>query len=359
MSSVYTERLVGLRKKLEKLNADAALITKRENYMYMSGFTGTAAMLYITKNKAILLTDFRYVEQAAAQAPDYEIIRYNGSYTSEINMIIGNRSKTVLAFEDSYVTYRDYRQFKDNLNVSDMIPLGTSIEELRRVKDESEMTLIRKAVKIADNAFEHILGYLKPGVTEVEIAAEMEYFMKKQGATGASFDTIIASGLRSSMPHGVASEKKLEAGDVITMDYGALYKGYCSDITRTVFLGEPKADLKRIYQIVLDAQQKGIEAVKQGRRGKDVDKIARDYIADAGFGDYFGHGLGHGVGLEIHEDPTLSPRGEIILQDGMIVTVEPGIYIPGLGGVRIEDMLLVKGQNAEDLTKAKKELIVI
>lgn len=359
MTNVYTNRLTGLRKKLENLNADAALVTKRENYMYMSGFTGTSAMLYITKNKAVLLTDFRYVEQATAQAPAYEVVKYNGSYTNEINRLIGNELKTVLAFEDSYVTYRDYRQFKDNLNVSEMIPLGISIEELRRVKDESEMRLIRQAVKIADDAFAHILDYLKPGVAEVEIAAEMEYFMKKQGASGASFDTIIASGLRSSMPHGVASDKKLEAGDVITMDYGALYKGYCSDITRTVFLGKPKAELKRIYQIVLDAQQKGIQGVRQGYKGKDVDKIARDHITAAGFGDYFGHGLGHGVGLEIHEDPTLSPRGEIILKNGMIVTVEPGIYVPGLGGVRIEDMLLVNGQNAEDLTKANKELIVI
>ncbi len=359
MNSVYTNRLTSLRKKIEELNADAALVTKRENYMYMSGFTGTSAILLITKSRALLLTDFRYVEQAASQAPAYEIIKYNGSYIAEINKLIGNDKKTVLAFEDSYVTYRDYKQYKDNLNVRDMIPLGTSFEELRRVKDESEMQLIRQAVKIADDAFVHILDYIKPGIAEVEIAAEMEYFMKKEGASGASFDTIVASGMRSSMPHGVASEKKLETGDVVTMDYGALYKGYCSDITRTVFLGKPKAELKKIYQIVLDAQMKGIEAVKQGIKSKDVDKIARDHIAEAGYGNYFGHGLGHGVGLEIHEDPTLSPRGEITLQDGMIVTVEPGIYVPGLGGVRIEDMLVVRGQNAEDLTKAKKDLITV
>lgn len=359
MESIFKKRLLDLRKKMKLKNTDAVLITKRENYMYMSGFTGTSAVLFITEGRAVLLTDFRYVEQASKQAPEYDIIKYAGSHFNELNDLVETEKVERLSFEESYLTFAAHGEYREKLKVKEFFPLDGAVEELRRIKDETEIVQIRKAVSIADDVFKHILSFIKPGVAEVELAAEMEYFMKRQGAIGPSFETIVASGKRASMPHGVASEKKLEAGDVITMDYGALYNGYCSDITRTVFLGKPDSELERIYKIVLGAQLKGLEGVKKGIIGREVDSVVRTIISEAGFGDNFGHGLGHGVGLEIHEEPMLSMRGYIELKDGMVVTVEPGIYVSGLGGVRIEDMVVVNGDTPDILTTASKEMTIL
>ena len=355
----FKKRLHNLRIKMKLKNTDAVLVTKRENYMYLSGFTGTSAVLFITEDRAVLLTDFRYVEQAAKQALEYEVIQYTGSYINELNELLKAERIERLSFEDGHLTFAEYGEYLEKLKVSEFLPLRGAVEELRRVKDESEIVMIKKAVSIADDVFTHILSFIKPGVAEVELAAEMEYFMKRQGAAGASFETIVASGKRASMPHGVASEKKIEAGDVITLDYGVLYNGYCSDITRTVFLGKPDKDLEKIYKIVLEAQLKGLEAVNSDLTGKEVDSIVRNEIAAAGFGNNFGHGLGHGVGLEIHEEPTLSMRGYIELKDSMVVTIEPGIYVTGLGGVRIEDMVVVNGEAPHILTSATKEMIIL
>lgn len=344
--------------KMKQNNTDAVLITKRVNYIYMSGFTGTAATLYISYSRAVLITDFRYVEQASAQAPDYEIIRYTGSIFEELNKLIESDKIQNLSFEDSDLTYSQYTEYSQKLSAR-LVPLGRVTEELRRVKDAAEIELIRQSAGIADKVFTHILGFLKPGISEIEVAAEMEHHMRRLGAEGPSFETIIASGTRASMPHGIASGKIIEAGDVITMDFGAIYKGYCSDITRTVFLGKPDSEIERIYNIVLEANLKGLEAVAEDKTGIEIDAAAREFIKEAGYGDHFGHGLGHGVGLEIHEDPTLSVRGDILLKDGMVVTVEPGIYISGLGGVRIEDMVVVDGKNAQVLTASTKEMIIL
>lgn len=359
LNEVFEKRLQNLRRKMMLRNTDAVLITKRENYMYMSGFTGTSAVVYISMQRAVLLTDFRYVEQATSQSPGFEIIQYSGSHFDELNRLIESDSTRRLSFEDSYMTYHDYSEYSAKLNVNELVPLGREIEELRAIKDESEIQRIKDAVDVADQAFSHILQFIKPGVTEIELASELEHQMRRLGATGPSFETIIASGKRASMPHGVASAKEIVSGDVITMDFGALYQGYCSDITRTVFLGKPDEELERIYKIVLQANLKGLEAVRGGISGRDVDAVVRAFIAEAGYDGKFGHGLGHGVGLEIHEDPTLSMRGDQVLQEQMIVTVEPGIYIPGLGGVRIEDMLVVNNDGATVLTRSKKELIII
>ncbi len=357
--NIFKNRIQNLRRKMKLKNTEAVLITKRENYMYMSGFTGSAAVLFITEEKSVLLTDFRYVQQATAQAPEYEVIQYTKSYINELNKLIATENVDKLAFEDSHLTYAEYSNYLDKLKVNEFIPFGEALDELRRVKDEFEISIIQTAVMIADNMFTHILDFIKPGVAEIELAAEMEYYMKSHGASGPSFETIVASGKRASMPHGVASEKKLEVGDVITMDYGALYNGYCSDSTRTVFLGKPDSELVKIYNIVLDAQMKGIEAVKQGVTGRQVDSVSRQVISDAGYGNCFGHGLGHGVGLEIHEQPMLSPSGHTELRNGMLVTVEPGIYLPGLGGVRIEDLVIVEDDTARVLTAATKEMLVL
>lgn len=353
------KRLKNLRSKIKKSEADAVLVTKRENYIYLSGFTGTMAYLVITAGKAVLITDFRYTEQASHQAPGYQIIQYKGSIINALKEVIEENKIEKLAFEDFSMTVQSYTELREKLGIKNFVPFGEAIEELRQIKDEGELETIKRAVEIADETFTYILGSIKPGIAEVELAAEMEYHMKKLGATGPSFETIVASGKRASMPHGVASEKKLEAGDVITLDFGALYNGYCSDMTRTVFLGEPVKELARIYTIVLDAQLKSLEGVKKGRTGKEIDLIARQIIAGAGFGDNFGHGLGHSVGLEIHEEPRLSMKGTKKMKDGMVVTVEPGIYVNGLGGVRIEDMVVVKGDSPVILTTSTKEMIVI
>jgi len=352
-------RLIRLREKLNDSNVDAILITKRQNYMYLSGFTGTAAHLLITAEDAYLITDFRYVEQASKQAPLFEVIKYQGSIELEIKKILEKLSIRKLGFEAGNLTYDKYLGFKEKLDDTELIPLKDFVESLRMVKSEEEIEKIKKAVEIADKAFEHILDYIKPGITENEIAAELEYFMKKNGAQGPSFETIVASGTRSAMPHGVASEKEIQHGDIITMDYGAIYEGYCSDMTRTVFVGHAQDKLKEIYEIVLNAQVEALRGAFEGKTGREIDSIAREIIAKAGYGENFGHGLGHGVGLEIHEEPRLSVSGEKVMKNGMVVTVEPGIYIEGLGGVRIEDMIVINDNQPLILTKSPKELIIV
>ncbi|HEX3029640.1 MAG TPA: aminopeptidase P family protein [Clostridia bacterium] len=358
-ADVIKTRLDKLRAKLIEKELDAALITKRENYLYFSGFTGSFAILVVTKQDAVLMTDFRYMEQASKQAPLYEIVEYKNSQTAGLNEILIARNIKKLGFEDSNLTYEKYLEFYNNLDVKKFIPLGTSVESIRMIKDRYEINTISKAVEIADNAFEHILNYLKPGVTELEIAAELEFKMKKLGAKAASFETIVASGKRSSMPHGVASEKKLEVGDTITMDFGAVFEDYCSDMTRTVFLGQPGKEMVEIYNTVLKAQMEGLNGAAAGLSGKEIDGVARKIIYDSGYEGKFGHGLGHGVGLEIHEEPRLSPSGSFKMEDGMVVTVEPGIYVNGLGGVRIEDMLVINGEKPIVLTKSPKNLIIL
>ena len=238
-------------------------------------------------------------------------------------------------------------------------PLGDLIERERRIKTPEELKLLRKAEAIGDKAFSDILNILKPGMTELEVAAELEYSMKKNGATGLSFDTIAASGINSSMPHAIPGTKKLENGDFLTMDFGCLYEGYCSDMTRTVVIGKASDEQKKIYNIVLKAQTEAVSGIRAGLKCIDVDRIARSIIEEAGYGRYFGHGLGHSVGLYIHESPALNTRDETVLVEGMIETIEPGIYIPGFGGVRIEDMGAVTKDGYDNFASSPKELIEI
>ena len=356
---VIDTRIQNLREKLKQNGLCAALVTQRENYIYLSGFNGTFAHLLISMEDLILVTDFRYIEQAELQAPMYEIIQCRGNLIDPLNNVIKEKNIKKLGFEDLHLTYGIFTEYREKLKPLELIPLGRIIEDQRIIKDAHEIDIIKKAAKISDNAFSHILEYIKPGVKEIEIAAEIEYFMKKSGARGPSFATIVASGERAALPHGVASEKRLKAGEAVVLDYGAYYNDYCSDITRTVFIGKPAKELERIYKTVLDAQLKSIEGAKEGIAGKDIDFIARDYISQNGYGNNFGHGLGHGVGLEIHEEPRFSPTGSIITRNGMTVTVEPGIYVSGLGGVRIEDLIVIKGEKPLILTNSTKEMIII
>jgi Xaa-Pro aminopeptidase len=353
------KRLEMIRSKLKENGIDGILITKKENYMYLSGFTGSSAHLVITQNSADLITDFRYIEQATKQAPLFNIIKYKGNVAIEINNALKRNNVEKLGFESIDLTYDKYKDYSSKFEVKELIPLKNIIESIRMIKDSEELQFIKKAVEIADGAFLNVLPFIKPGILEIEIAAEIEYFMKKQGAQGSSFQTIVASGARSAMPHGVASNKEIKNGDVIIMDYGAIYQGYCSDITRTIFLGKPGEKITKIYDIVLKAQKEALNGVHKGLTGREIDSIAREIINNFGYEKNFGHGLGHGVGLEIHEEPRFAPSDENIMENGMVVTVEPGIYVEGYGGVRIEDMIVIRDDQPEILTQASKELIVL
>jgi len=233
------------------------------------------------------------------------------------------------------------------------------IDKPRMVKDDNELGLLRRAEQIGDEAFDHILTILKPGITEREISLELEFFMKKQGASKLSFDTIVASGPNSSMPHAQVTDRVVQNGDFVTMDFGCVYKGYCSDMTRTVAVGTPTDEMKKVYQIVLDANLRAMDGIKAGVKCSDIDALARGYISDKGYGDYFGHGLGHSVGLQIHEEPRFSPKCDVITEENMVITDEPGIYLPGKFGVRIEDLVVVRKDGYERLSKSPKELIII
>lgn len=264
-----------------------------------------------------------------------------------------------MGYEDESLLCSQFDTMKENLSVTNWVPLKGKVDALRRIKSEEELTYLARAEEIGDIAFEKILKIIKPGMTELEVAAELEYLMKKEGAETTSFSTIIASGLNSSMPHAIPGNKKLEVGDFVTMDFGCKVEGYCSDMTRTIVLGKASEKQKEIYNVVLKAQLASLEAIKAGVTGQSVDKVARDIITEAGYGDCFGHGLGHSVGLFIHEGPRLSVADETVLQAGMTETVEPGIYVPGFGGVRIEDMVVVTEDGYRNLAHSPKELIEI
>lgn len=350
-------RLKRLRGDFTPNDIDAILITAPENRFYLSGFTGTAAILFITSQKAFLITDFRYTEQAKMQSPHFEVIKQGFHLEETLQEIINNTGAKRIGLEKDHITFSQYEFYQEKLAGVAWVPLKNMVEKLRMVKDQDEISRLRKAVKLADDAYTHILDYLKPGVSELEISLEMEFYMRRQGAQKPAFDFIVASGERSSMPHGVATDKKIKSGELVTMDYGCVYKGYHSDITRTPVIGKADQKQQEIYRIVLEAQMAAIEAVKPGIQGSAVDKVARDIIAGYGYGENFGHSLGHSVGLEIHERPGFSVNEDTLLQEGMAITVEPGIYLPGWGGVRIEDIVLVTDKGCEVLTKADKALL--
>lgn len=328
------------------------------NRRYVTNFTGSAGAALILSDNAYFITDFRYVEQAKSETSGYDIIQHNRSLIEEVANIVNESKIGKLGFEKDHITYSTWEKLDQSIE-AETVPVSNMIEQLRMVKSEEEINTIKEAAKIADNAFTHILNYMKPGVAELDIANELEFFMRKNGAASSSFDIIVASGKRSALPHGVASDKLIESGDFVTLDFGALYQGYVSDITRTVAVGNPSEKLTEIYQIVLEAQVQAVDQIKPGMTGRDADAIARDYIREKGYGDNFGHSLGHGIGLEVHEGPGLGSRSETTLVPGMVVTVEPGIYLPEIGGVRIEDDIVMTQYGNETLTHSPKELIIL
>ncbi|MBS2969601.1 aminopeptidase P family protein [Metabacillus sp. KIGAM252] len=348
-----------LRNSFKSSEIDGMLITSEYNRRYMTGFTGSAGLAIISESKAVFITDFRYVEQAGKQAQGYEIIQHTGSIIEEAAEQAKKMGITKLGFEQDHITFAAYQQYQKAMNGITLAPVSGAVEKLRLIKSPAEIKILKEAAEIADAAYSHILHFVRPGLKEIDVSNELEFFMRKNGAASSSFDIIVASGFRSALPHGTASEKEIETGDFVTLDFGAYYKGYCSDITRTFAVGEPSDKLKEIYSVVLEAQLRGMNGIKAGITGKEADALTRDYIAEKGYGEYFGHSTGHGLGMEVHEGPALSSRSETVLESGMVVTVEPGIYIAGLGGVRIEDDTVVTENGNEALTSSPKELIIL
>ncbi|MDD4504528.1 MAG: Xaa-Pro peptidase family protein [Clostridiaceae bacterium] len=336
---------------------DGVFVYSNENRRYLSGFTGSTGYAVIGKRNMDFVTDFRYVEQAGIQCKGYNVVIHKNNLMEKLVEVIKNSGIKRLGIEEDFMTVGFFDEIKKALHGIELLSAKNIFAKLRLKKDKTEIENIRKAAAIADEAFKHILGFIKPGLSEIEVASELEYFMKKKGASGISFDTIAASGLRSSLPHGMASEKIIGNDEFLTLDFGCVYNGYCSDMTRTVFIGKATEKHRKIYDIVLKANIEALKGIKPNVTGKSVDKIARDIISAEGYGEYFGHGLGHGVGLAVHEDPRLSMLGDNMLEADMIVTDEPGIYIPGFGGVRIEDLVLVTEKGAETLSHSPKELI--
>ena len=352
-------RIQKLRQQFDRLNIDAFLINRLSNIRYFCGYSGSNGLLIITRDNSFFITDFRYQEQIKRQVKGAETFIYKKDFPTEFKENPKLHFKGKIGYEAPFLTVDLFNKMKDALPGCEWISTENIAEEIASVKDADELSLIQTAVKITDQVFTEILPLINPGLTESEIAAEIVYRHIRLGAAGNSFDSIIASGVNSSLPHAGATEKKIEKGDFVTLDFGCVYKGYCSDMTRTVIVGKPTAKQKEIYDLVLKAQTAGVEACKAGISGKAVDKVARDIIAAAGYGEYFGHGLGHGLGIEVHAHPRVSFLFDHTLYANQVVTIEPGVYLPDWGGVRIEDDVVIKENGYVNLTKSKKELIIL
>lgn len=348
---------MNLKKLMEEKNVDAVLITNMLNVRYFTGFTGTTGAALVIGEKKFFITDFRYVSQGKEQVEKngYELICENISTLKKVGELLAEYKVKKLGIENQSVTLDQFKLFENNFPKLEYIYLDDSFTKIREIKSEEEVEIIKKSIEIAEKALELTIPKIKVGVKESDIAAELEYQMRKLGASKPSFDIIVASNERSALPHGVASDKKIEEG-FLTIDYGCFYKGYASDITRTFYVGDnPSKEHLEIYEIVRQANEKAIKEVKEGVLVHELDAIARDFIKEKGYGEYFGHGLGHGIGLQIHEYPGVSFKAENkVLKEGMVLTIEPGIYLPNFGGVRIEDDVLVKKDSCEVLTSLNK-----
>lgn len=351
-------RVDRLREDMTEVSVDAALITTPENVMYYSGFTGVSSQLLITPEEKLFFTDFRYTEQAQTET-DFDVVETRGD--TRIQTIfeyarkLGARRVGVDLLGVSYNAYKAYLKYIAEENIAD---LSEAITRRRAVKDEGELKLITKGAAHNDKLFTHLCSLIKPGMTEYEIKAEIVYYMHKNGAEIA-FPPIVASGEHSSLPHATPTSRKIVPGDFVTMDYGCRFDGYCSDFTRTVAISHMDKEQEKVYDIVKCAGDLALQALTAGVPARAVDAAARDCIAQAGYGDAFGHGLGHGVGLMIHEAPTVNAQGDAVLADNMVVTVEPGIYLPGRFGVRIEDLCVIKDGSCVDLTSAPRDVVII
>lgn len=341
-------------------DVDGLLLTSRYSRYYAAEFDIAEGIAIVTAKGCRYFTDSRYIESAENGIRGFEVLMVdsNNTFKKRINDAIADFNVKVLGFEEEYLTVAELRNFEKNLDAK-LVSKNTEIHGFRAVKEPWELDLMRKAQDITDKAFSEVLGRVKVGMTEKELQAELIYCLLKNGADGMSFDPIVVSGPNTSMPHGVAGDRVIQEGDFITLDFGAMYRGYCADMTRTFAVGFATDEMKTVYETVLQAQLAGIAASKAGVLGKDVDAAARNVIADAGYGDYFGHGYGHSLGMEVHESPSPNPRGERAMEENMIASAEPGIYLPGKFGVRIEDVIIFKENGCENITHSPKNLIIV
>jgi len=356
------KRLRKLRTSIAEKGLDALLLSQPENLRYLSGFTGSSGWLLISGQNAILATDFRYVEQAKGESPDFEIIQTKQELREWLPGLVSDLGWHKLGFEANFISYDSSHKLSEAIKTRqvnlELVPTIGIVEQLRSIKEPGELGFITKAVELVDAVFEQTKAIIRPGITEKEAAWEIEKILRQEGSEGIPFEIIVASGSNSALPHARPAEKIICSGEPVLIDMGARINGYCSDFSRTLFLGETDKSLQEIYNIVLKAQATAVERIESGMDASQADRLARSVVEQAGYGDAFGHGLGHGVGLAIHEFPTLSPRSSDSLADGMVFTIEPGIYLAGKGGVRIEDMVVLKNGKAKVLTKARKDLLL-
>ena len=354
-------QIARIREELSKRGLDALLVTDEKNQRYAAGFPFTDGAVLVGKDRAFLITDSRYIEAAEQQAEGAEVRLFDKAHplSAKLREALDEIRAEKIAAEDQSLSHAAFRAWEKKLGVH-LEDAGDLFRTLRAVKTEEEIASMIRAQRISEAALEEVLHIIKPGMTEREAAAELVYRMLRHGSEGNSFDPIVVTGSKTSMPHGVPGDKVIRAGDFVTMDFGCLKDGYCSDMTRTVAVGFATDEMKNVYYTVLKAQLAGIAAVHAGVLGKDIDSAARKVITDAGYGQYFGHGFGHCLGLEIHEPPFAGPTGNMPLHAGSLSSAEPGIYLPGRFGVRIEDVMIIREDHAEVITRApKSELIVL
>ncbi len=349
-------RLQKLREFIASRGLDGFPVAKPGNPRYLSGFTGSAGVLLITPDSAFIATDFRYYEQVERECPGFTLVRIERQFTDVLPKMLEEAGVKVVGFESFHLTVDEFKKWRRLTRGVRWVPCEDEVGKIRSVKSPEEIETIRKAVALADEAFYHACRILRPGMTERELAWEIESYMRTHGADKVAFDLIVASGPNSALPHARASDKPIKEGEPIVIDIGCVVGGYCSDLTRTVVLGRADERFREVYSIVLKAQQRAEKAIKAGMKARRADGIARRVIEKAGYGPQFGHGLGHGVGLAVHEKPTVNRLSTDTLQAGNVITVEPGIYISGWGGVRLEDMVVVREDGAEILTRSLKGL---
>lgn len=350
-------RIDNLVNSLSLQNNQAVLLHSEPNIYYMSGYTGEGLVLVNANTKAII-TDFRYTEQAERQSAGYEVIMVDASHNhnQRVAELLSKKGIKALYVEQDFISFKSYNALQVELSDVELLDLGDSIRKLRRIKDSHEIDCLRKACDITGRSLIELLPYIKVGCTEKQLVARLEYIMKQNGSDETAFSTICAAGANGSLPHAIPSDYKVQDGDIITFDFGARYKGYCADMTRNVAVGTPSDIMMKVFNTVREAQALGRKLLKPGVVCASVDKAVRDFIADAGYAGRFGHGLGHSVGIEIHEDPRLSPSCSDIVEVNHLLTVEPGIYLPGVGGVRIEDSCIVTEDGNDSLTTISRDL---
>ncbi len=354
----HASRRSRLHDRLQELGLDAVLVTRVVNVRYLTGFTGSNGQLLAVAGGGVFLTDSRYEEQSRREAADLRRVTYPQKLAPALAEAASAEGVRRIGFEAGGMTYRSWRELSA-LEGIDLEPMEEEVERLRWAKDPQEIGLLERAQEVTDAAFDRVIGKLAEGVTERQVAFELDLAMREIGAERVGFDTIVAFGDNAAEPHHGPSERPLRRGDVVKMDFGCVVDGYHSDMTRTVAFGEPEARLREIHALVLGAQLAGIDAVRAGIAGREADRAARSVIEEAGLGDRFGHSLGHGVGLEIHEGPALRSGSEDVLPEGAVVTLEPGVYVPGLGGVRIEDTVVVGRDGCRPLPRTPKDLLVL